>query len=72
MITRIITAALLGVFLLSGCAAIPGEKIPAESMIPDLKWNLESYVEKPDIFYFYKAGRYNIVWQGPPVCQTII
>jgi hypothetical protein len=45
MITRIITAALLGVFLLSGCAAIPGEKIPAESMIPDLKWNLESYAE---------------------------
>jgi hypothetical protein len=45
MRTRIITAAVLWVFTLSGCAAIPREKISAESMIPELKWNLESYTE---------------------------
>jgi hypothetical protein len=45
MRTRIITAAVLWAFTLSGCAAIPREKIPAESMIPELKWNLESYTE---------------------------
>ena len=36
---------MLAVFLLSGCAAIQREKKPAESIIPELKWNLETYAE---------------------------
>ena len=36
---------MLFVFLLSGCAAIQREKIPAEPIFPDLKWNLASYAE---------------------------
>jgi hypothetical protein len=36
---------MLSVFLLSGCAAIQKEKIPAEPIFPDLKWNLASYAE---------------------------
>ena len=36
---------MLWVFLLSGCAAIQKEKIPAEPIFPDLKWNLASYAE---------------------------
>jgi Transglutaminase-like superfamily len=31
--------------LLWGCAAIHREKIPAESIIPELKWSVESYTE---------------------------
>ena len=42
---RAITIGLLTVFLLSGCAAIQREKKPAESMIPELKWDLENYAE---------------------------
>ena len=45
MRTRIITTGILCIFLLSGCAAIHREKIPAESISPELKWNLESYAE---------------------------
>ena len=45
MKSKIITIGMLGVFLLSGCAAIHREKIPAERIIPELKWNLESYAE---------------------------
>jgi hypothetical protein len=45
MKSKIITIGMLGVFLLSGCAAIHREKIPAEIISPDLKWNLESYAE---------------------------
>lgn len=36
---------MLWVFLFSGCAAIQREKIPPESIVPELKWNLESYAE---------------------------
>ncbi len=36
---------MLWLFLLSGCAAIQREKIPAERIIPELKWNLASYAE---------------------------
>jgi hypothetical protein len=36
---------MLWFFLLWGCAAIQREKIPAESIIPELKWNLSSYAE---------------------------
>jgi hypothetical protein len=42
---KIITSGMLGVFLLSGCAAIHREKIPAESILPALKWNMASYAE---------------------------
>jgi transglutaminase-like putative cysteine protease len=42
---KIITSVMFWVFLLSGCAAIHREKIPAESFIPELKWNLDSYRE---------------------------
>jgi hypothetical protein len=42
---KVITIGILWVFLLSGCAAIQREKIPAEPIFPDLKWNLASYAE---------------------------
>jgi hypothetical protein len=42
---KAIASLMLWVFLLSGCAAIQREKIPAESFIPELKWNLDSYRE---------------------------
>jgi hypothetical protein len=42
---KAIASLMLWVFLLSGCAAIHREKIPAESFIPELKWNLASYAE---------------------------
>ena len=42
---KIITFGVLGVFLLSGCAALYKEKVPQESIIPELKWNLESYAQ---------------------------
>jgi len=45
MKSKVITIGLLWVFLLAGCAAIQREKIPAESIIPQLQWNLESYAE---------------------------
>lgn len=45
MRSRIITAGMLWIFLFSGCAAIQREKIPAEKIIPELKWNLDSYAE---------------------------
>jgi hypothetical protein len=42
---KVITIGMLWFFLLWGCAAIQREKIPAESIIPELKWNLSSYAE---------------------------
>jgi hypothetical protein len=42
---KVIASGMLWVFLVSGCAAIHREKIPAESIIPALKWNLASYAE---------------------------
>ena len=45
MRSKIIAFGVLGVFFLSGCAAIQKEKIPAETIIPELKWNLASYAE---------------------------
>jgi hypothetical protein len=45
MRSNVIAFGMLCVFLLSGCAAIQKEKIPAESIIPELKWNLESYAD---------------------------
>jgi hypothetical protein len=42
---KVITIGMLWLFLLSGCAAIQREKIPAERIIPELKWNLASYAE---------------------------
>jgi hypothetical protein len=42
---KVITSGMLWVFLLSGCAAIHREKIPAEDTIPSLKWNMASYAE---------------------------
>jgi len=45
MRSKIIACGVLWVFLLSGCAAIQREKLPAESIIPELKWNLASYAE---------------------------
>ena len=45
MRSKVITIGTLWVFLLVGCAAIQREKIPAESIIPPLIWNLESYAE---------------------------
>ena len=42
---KVITIGMLWFFLLSGCAAIQREKIPAEIIIPELKWNLSSYAE---------------------------
>ena len=33
------------ILILPGCTAIHREKIPAENIIPELKWNLESYAE---------------------------
>jgi hypothetical protein len=42
---KVITIGMLWLFLLSGCAAIQKEKIPAEPIFPDLKWNLASYAE---------------------------
>ena len=45
MRSKIIAFGVLGIFFLSGCAAIQKEKIPAESIIPELKWNLASYAE---------------------------
>jgi hypothetical protein len=42
---KVITIGMLCFFLLSGCAAIQREKIPAASIIPELKWNLSSYAE---------------------------
>ena len=42
---NVIAFYMLLVSLLSGCAAIQKEKIPAESIIPELKWNLESYAD---------------------------
>jgi len=45
MRSKVIIFGMLGVFLLLGCAAIQREKIPAESIIPELKWNLASYAE---------------------------
>jgi hypothetical protein len=45
MRSKIIAFGVLGVFFLSGCAAIQKQKIPAESIIPELKWNLASYAK---------------------------
>jgi hypothetical protein len=45
MRSKVIVLGMLWVFLLSGCAAIQREKIPEESIIPELKWNLASYAE---------------------------
>jgi hypothetical protein len=45
MRSNVIPFGLLLVFLLSGCAAVQKEKIPEKSIIPELKWNLESYAE---------------------------
>ena len=42
---KVITIGMLWVLLLSGCAAIQREKIPAEPIFPNLKWNLASYAE---------------------------
>ena len=42
---KVITIGILWVSLLSGCAAIQKEKIPAEPIFPDLKWDLTSYAE---------------------------
>jgi hypothetical protein len=42
---KVMTIGTLWVFLLSGCAAIHREKIPAKSIIPELKWDLKSYAE---------------------------
>ena len=42
---KVITIWVLGVFLLSGCAALYKEKVPQESIIPELKWNLETYAQ---------------------------
>ena len=42
---KVIAIGILWVFLLSGCAAIQREKIPAEPIFPYLKWNLASYAE---------------------------
>lgn len=42
---KVITIWVLGVFLLSGCAALYKKKVPEESIIPELKWNLESYAQ---------------------------
>ena len=42
---KVITIGMLWLFLLSSCAAIQKEKIPAEPIFPDLKWNLASYAE---------------------------
>jgi hypothetical protein len=42
---KVITIGMLWVFLLSGCAAIQREKIPAEPIFPDLEWNPASYAE---------------------------
>ena len=42
---KVISIGMLWVFLLSGCAAIQREKIPAEPILPHLKWNLASYAE---------------------------
>jgi hypothetical protein len=43
MTAKAIAIGMLWIILLSGCAAVPREEIPAESFIPDLKWTLESY-----------------------------
>jgi hypothetical protein len=45
MKSKVIVLAMLWVCLLSGCAAIQREKIPEKSIIPELKWNLESYAQ---------------------------
>jgi hypothetical protein len=45
MRSKVIVLGMLWVFLLSGCAAIQREKIPEESIIPELKWNLASYAQ---------------------------
>ena len=42
---KVITIWVLGVFLLSGCTALYKEAVPQESIIPELKWNLESYTQ---------------------------
>ena len=42
---KVITIGMLWFFLLWGCAAIQRGKIPAGSIIPELKWNLSSYAE---------------------------
>ena len=43
--SKVISISMLWVFLLSGCAAIQKDKIPAEPILPHLKWNLASYAE---------------------------
>lgn len=45
MRSKIIAFGLFWVFFLTGCAAIQREKIPTESIIPELKWNPSSYAE---------------------------
>ncbi len=40
---QIISMGILCAFLLWGCAAIQREKLPPESIVPDMKWNLDSY-----------------------------
>jgi hypothetical protein len=42
---KVITIGMLWIFFLWGCAAIQREKIPAESVTPELKSNLASYAE---------------------------
>jgi hypothetical protein len=42
---KILTIGILWLFVLSGCAALYKKEIPEESIIPELKWDLDSYAE---------------------------
>jgi hypothetical protein len=45
MTYKAIAVGMLWAFLFSGCAALYKEKIPEKSIVPELKWDLNSYAE---------------------------
>ena len=79
---KVITIGMIWVFLFSGCAAIQREKIPAESIFPELKWSLENYaafvkenMTEINSRYSLEYGPYEFVVEteyGSTVVQNLI
>jgi hypothetical protein len=42
---KILTIGILWLFVFSGCAALFKKEMPEEPIIPELKWDLDSYAE---------------------------